>query len=189
MYGYDKQNPHLGGFIIGGDPNTYSTEVWDYVISKGVRSIIDVGCGQGYAVKYFRDNGVECIGVEGCKEAIDTSVAREFIISHDFTKGIPNITKQFDAAWCCEFVEHIEEIYVENFLSVFDKCKSVYMTHGVPGQDGYYHVNCQHSSYWIKLMEERGFIYDDSESIKLRHLTDKMHVKNTLMYFYKVVES
>lgn len=188
MYGYDKDEPHLGGFILGGDPNSYATEVWDYLILKGVKSVVDVGCGQGHTVKYFNDKGIECTGIEGCKEAISSSVIKDRIIQHDFTKGKVKLSKKFDAAWSCEFVEHVEEKYIDNFLSVFDKCKCVLMTHGLPGQVGYHHVNCQSSDYWITKMLDRGFIFDVDESQKIRKMTDRMHVKNSLLFFYKQVE-
>jgi hypothetical protein len=34
-------------------------------------------------------------------------------------------------------------------------------------------------------MAARGFVYDDGSSLRLRKLTDKMHVKNTLLVFEK----
>ena len=59
------------------------------------------------------------------------------------------------------------------------------MTHAVPGQDGYHHVNCQLSNYWIEKVEKLGYRYNVSLSDYLRNLTNKIHVKNTLLVFEK----
>ena len=100
-------------------------------------------------------------------------------------------------SWCCEFVEHVEEKYVHNFMKTFNECSLVAMTHGVPGQPGHHHVNCQTPEYWIKHFKEYGFNYLEDYSISLRKLlpdwdsinTDFVpnggHVKNTLMIFKK----
>jgi hypothetical protein len=188
MYGIEKKD-HLGGYIVGltefGDPNTYSTEVWDWMIKCGIKSLIDVGCGEGHSTKYFLDRGIECIGVEGGENAFNNSSVKDKLFLHDYTEGpyIPN--KQYDAVWCCEFVEHIEEEYMENFLKTFDFSNKIFMTHATPGQPGYHHVNCQPSDYWIRILEKRGFKYNNELSVFLRGLTDKIHVKNSLLVFEK----
>jgi cyclopropane fatty-acyl-phospholipid synthase-like methyltransferase len=188
MYGKENKE-HLGGYIINmtsyGDPNTYSTEVWDWMIKNGINSIIDVGCGEGHSTKYFIDNGVDAIGIEGGENAYNNSPVKENLILNDFTESAFIPEKRYDAVWCCEFVEHVEERYSDNFLKTFDCANKIFMTHAVVGQDGYHHVNCQNSEYWIDKMEQRGFIYNSSLSMYLRSITDKMHVKNTLLVFEK----
>ena len=50
---------HLGGCVKGGDSDTWDTNIWDILIEKyGVRSIIDVGCGEGWSIKYFKEKGL-----------------------------------------------------------------------------------------------------------------------------------
>ena len=111
-------------------------------------------------------------------------------------------TKKYDMTWCCEFVEHVEDQYLHNFMKTFNMFDVVAMTHGVPGQPGYHHVNCQESEYWIKLLSDYGFEYLESTSLSLRdsipdyypgdvfdgtppNLQFGGHVKNTLMVFKK----
>ena len=76
MYGIETES-HLGGYIVGltnhGDPNTYATEVWDWMYDNGIRSVIDVGCGEGHSTKYFLDKGIRAIGIEGGKNAYENS--------------------------------------------------------------------------------------------------------------------
>jgi hypothetical protein len=60
------------------------------------------------------------------------------------------------------------------------------MTHAVIGQDGYHHVNCQNSDYWVDKITDIGFEYNKNLSLHLRSITNKMHVKNTLLVFEKL---
>jgi SAM-dependent methyltransferase len=188
MYGIENKS-HLGGYIVGltdfGDPNTYATEVWDWMIDNNIKSVLDVGCGEGHSTKYFLEKGIHSIGIEGGEKAYTNSLVKSNLILHDFVESpfIPN--EVFDAIWCCEFVEHVEEQFSENFLKTFDFGKKIFMTHAVVGQEGYHHVNCQNSDYWIKKIEARGFVYNHELSIFLRSITNKLHIKNTLIVFEK----
>lgn len=187
-YGIERES-HLGGYIVGltdhGDPNTFATEVWDWMVSSGVRSVIDVGCGEGHSTKYFIDKGLEAIGVEGGANAYKNSPVKEHLVLHDYTKGSFLTSKMYDAVWSCEFVEHVEERYSENFLTTFDCAFHVFMTHAIPGQQGYHHVNCKPAQYWIDRLGLRGFRFDYTKSMMLRGMTNKMHVANTLLVFEK----
>ena len=90
MYGKEKKK-HLGGYIVNvtehGDPNSYSTEVWDWMVNNNIKSIIDVGCGEGHSTKYFLDKGMEAIGVEGGENAYNNSpVKKNLILRADLKK-------------------------------------------------------------------------------------------------------
>jgi Methyltransferase domain len=183
---YGKENEsHLGGYFVGGDNETYATEVWDWMINNNIKSVMDIGCGEGYSTKYFYDHGCEVLGIEGGINAIKNSPIKDNIVLHDYTKSsfVPN--KRYDAVWCCEFVEHVKEEYVPNFLETFKYADSILMTHAVPGQTGYHHVNCQKPEYWIEKLKNIGFKYDEKLSLFLRELTNKIHVKNRLLLFKK----
>lgn len=184
MYGIEKKK-HLGGYIHKGDLNTYSTEVWDWMINNGIKSVIDVGCGEGHSTNYFLKNGIEAIGIEGGENAYNNSPVKDNLILHDYTEGPFIPKKTYDSVWSCEFVEHVEELYSENFLKTFDYSNMILMTHALVGQEGYHHVNCQSPEYWIEKISKRGFEYNNELSIYLRGLTNKMHVKNTLLVFEK----
>lgn len=181
-----------------GDVGTWAPEVWDNIIKKyKIKSVIDVGCGAGHSLKYFIDKGLESIGIEGYLPAIESSIVKDNIKIHDYTldEFIPN--KKYDMSWCCEFVEHVEEKYLHNFMKTFNESNLVAMTHALPGQPGHHHVNCKNADYWIKIFNEYGFEYLEDYSISLRNLLPDWnknepnfvpnggHVKNTLMIFKK----
>lgn len=120
-------------------------------------------------MKYFLDKHLDGIGVEGYTEAINCSPVSGNIIKHDYTTGPLVPSSEFDLGWCYEFVEHVKEEFIDNFMQTFSRCKHVAMTHGVPGQSGFHHVNCQLPQYWIDVFEEYNFEYLECESLNLRN--------------------
>lgn len=185
-YGIERQE-HLGGYWKGGDPHTWCPDLWSSVVKEfGIRSVIDVGCGQGFSTQFFKELGVEVTGVEGGNEAIETSPVAQLIVHHDYTKGPFRPTQAADLIWCCEFVEHVEERYVENFLATFAAGRYCLMTHAFPGQTGFHHVNLQPPEYWIQKLASVGFTHDPEVTERLRLLArDAKHVSRSLLFFSK----
>jgi len=147
-------NEHLGGFVKGGDPATWFPDLWRWLIDEGVTSMLDVGCGEGHALNYFRSAGCTVFGVDGIPQE-DPDIA-----CHDFTTGPWTPDAKVDLVWSCEFVEHVEEAYLPNFLRAFQAAPLVLITHAEPGQAGYHHVNCRPADYWIGVMAAIGYEFD-----------------------------
>lgn len=168
----DEANPHLGGYRKGGDIGTYYPDLWRWLVEEyHVKSVIDVGCGDGVAIKFLEQYikpTAAVIGIDGVKQD------SEFIFQHDFTKGVfsPEFTLPFnvDLVWCCEFVEHIEEQFLPNVLDVFKSAKTILMTHAMPGQNGHHHVLCRTPAYWIGVFAAIGFRLDEALTSKTREL-------------------
>ena len=162
-----RSEGHLGGYIEGGDPATYFPALWDWLVNwQGVKSVLDVGCGEGIALDYFRSLGCRVLGIEGVEQNRPGE-----ILTHDFTKGpVLPVGPRFDLVWSCEFVEHVEAQYEENFLTAFEHGDLVLMTHADPGQSGYHHVNCQPASYWIGRLHDHGFILDGRLTERTREI-------------------
>jgi SAM-dependent methyltransferase len=178
---------HLGGAVVGGDPATYYPNVWDCLIeSLNVKSMIDVGCGEGQTMHYFQDKGVEVFGIDGCKEAIDNSLVKDKISLHDFTKGKFQLNKSYDLIWCCEFVEHVFEEFSENYLNLFSNSSAKYivMTHALPNQGGHHHVNLQKPSYWIEKISNLGYTLDPTLSRQLRIVARLESIQVVYNHFY-----
>ena len=124
---------HLGGFIQGGDPDTFDPVVWKDLIKEFKPSnMIDIGCGEGHAIKWFVDNGVDWIGIEGSTKALENSPVKDRITIHDYTKGPYKVESAFDLAWSCEFVEHVESRFANNYMTTFSCSPVVAMTYSEP---------------------------------------------------------
>ena len=79
---------HLGGYVPGGDPGTWCPHLWSWVVRRfQVRSVLDVGCGEGHSTRFFQGLGCAVTGVEGCGRAIRDSVAPASVVQHDFCDG------------------------------------------------------------------------------------------------------
>lgn len=162
---------HLGGFYTTLDLASHCPKMFKYLVkSLKIKSVLDVGCGMGRQMQEFMKYCDEVTGIDGSQYAIENSPVKEHIFQHDYTVGELETEDRYDLCWCCEFVEHVKEEYVDNFLSTFAFCKYVAMTHAVPGQGGHHHVNCQPKEYWIEKMKEYGFEYDEDFTNKLKEV-------------------
>jgi cyclopropane fatty-acyl-phospholipid synthase-like methyltransferase len=158
-YVTDERVPHLGGNIRYGDLSCISLTLWKTLIERfAIRSMLDVGCGEGHAVHYFHSQGVYAHGIDGLEKNVRRSVVP--IALHDLTRG-PYVMP-VDLVISIEVAEHIEEQFVENYLDTLSNGSIVALTHAVPGQAGYHHVNCQPSEYWMSKMAARGYLLDSS---------------------------
>jgi hypothetical protein len=98
---------------------------------------------------------------------------------------VPEV-RDTDIVWSCEFVEHVEEKYVDNFLAVFGRAtKAVLMTHATPGQAGHHHVNCQPADYWIERMQARGFFLEETLTEMSRSLALYTHWERSGLVFVR----
>jgi len=183
---------HLGGYYTTIDPPSQCPKMWKYIIETlNVKSVLDVGCGMGYAMQEFMKYCDEVVGIDGSSYALQNSPVKENIFSHDYTIGELETEDRYDLCWCCEFVEHVGEQYVDNFLSTFAFCNYVAMTHAVPGQGGHHHVNCQPKEYWIEKLKEYGFEYDEEFTDKLKEIAKtegnySPHFLSTGLFFKKI---
>ena len=133
----DKTHMDRGAFLFLKD--TVAPEMW----SASAETFIDVGCGTGAMVKLAIDRGLQSIGVDG-----DYEVEKEGpVIVHDFCEGPLKLDWYFDIGWSVEFVEHVEEQYIDNWMCIFERCRMVAITYAPPGWPGHHHVNCQTEEY------------------------------------------
>ncbi len=188
-----QANEHLGGaFLEVPDPHTHVPDVWEHLIELyGIQSVLDIGAGAGWSTKWFVEKGIYTLGIEGWKEALAKSRCRSNVVEHDYTRGSFVPACRFDLAWCAEFVEHVEERFIPNYMASFQCCKYVCLTHAEPGQLGYHHVNCQTTDYWVKKMKQYGFELDPQETFYLRSTNTQKAPwgRRTLTFFVRKDDS
>lgn len=173
---------HLGGHQ---NKTHCDTGVLEYFIQNyNINSMLDVGCGPGGQVLEAQRLGLTAIGIDG-----DYTVERpgDSWVIHDYTIGPSPVDNSFDLVWSCEFVEHVYEQYMPNFLQDFARGKWVCMTYAPPGFPGHHHVNCQPEQYWIDAMKELGFSYSEEDTRRVRSISTqkKKFVKKRGLVFTK----
>ena len=130
------------------------------------KSYLDIGCGPGGMVQLAEEMGLDSKGIDG-----DYTVNRynedRFLI-HDFTKGPAPLSGTYDIGWSVEFVEHVYEQYIPNFIKAFQSCKTILMTYAPPGWEGHHHVNLQEEKYWIDTFKNYGLIYNEDYTKQVR---------------------
>jgi len=183
-YVTDDNALHLGGNKLNGDPCTFCPSSWQYIFDTyNVKTAIDLGSGLGYSAQWMQKTGITVTAVDGLDYNVENSLVPA--IKHDLTKG-PLQHKTVDFVNCIEVVEHIEEEYVDNLMQSLTLGNFALITHAVPGQKGWHHVNCQPSSYWINKFKEKGFelLEDESKKIqKLAELDGAKHIARNGMLF------
>ena len=167
----------LGGCNVCGDPGTECPKMWRYLVDKyNIKSVLDVGCGFGFHLKYFKDfMGLKVKGVEGSKKVQELSFFPENITNHAYSRGPLILNESFDLCWSIEFVEHVEEQYSENFIKTFQSCKYLLMTFATKGQGGYHHVNENSKEYWVNKLAHYGFSLDENETSIIKEIAVEDH--------------
>lgn len=142
-----------------------------YMISKfDVQSMLDIGCGPGGMVEHARSLGLSATGIDG-----DWTVKPDILC--DFTIEPAKALSPYDLAWSVEFLEHVEEQYIINFMPAFSWCKYAVVTYAPPGWPGHHHVNLQEETYWVNVFEHFGWI-------KLWKATDQIRAASTMKKGY-----
>jgi SAM-dependent methyltransferase len=142
-----------------------------------IKSMLDIGCGPGGMVKLARGKGLDAYGIDGDFRVERPGVNPEWITIHDYETGPAPFDKNVDLVWSCEFVEHVYEKYLPNFMQDFQRGKFVIMTYAPPGKPGHHHVNCNTEDYWKGVFKEFGFQFDSNMTRQIREVTT-MNVKN-----------
>jgi SAM-dependent methyltransferase len=183
-----NQSSRLGGAFR--DENTIMVDVWGYLLVKyELKRVLDIGCGYGYALKWFADNGLCFVtGIEGWDNAVENNECKSSVVKHDFHTGPAPVDLPYDLAWSAEFLEHVDEQYLPNVLQTMRLARYACVTHATPGQAGFHHVNCQSDEYWIRKFAEYGFTFQEEETKVLRR-TDRWKAawgRRSLMFFTQV---
>jgi len=152
---------------LGGHANTTHTDEGSlrWLKKRGVRSLLDLGCGPGGQVALASELNIHAEGIDG-----DPSCHPQHL--HDFTTGpfTPPESFHFHAVWCVEFLEHVEGKYLDNVMTCILAADPVLVVISAapPGKAGHHHVNCQPSSYWRDLFQGYGLEFSRSRSEQLR---------------------
>lgn len=150
-----------------------------------IRTMVDIGCGEGKQVTYARKIGIDAVGVDGCPAL--KIYKKQYFIRHDYTRGKVDLGN-FDLGWSIEFLEHVSAEYIPNFMDTFSKCRFVLCTYAAPGQKGIHHVNCQTRDYWVSEFGKYGLEYDGKETKRIKSKANMSHIKRRGLFLRNVDE-
>lgn len=136
---------HLGGH----ENRTHIDEsTLNYLIEKfNIHSMYDVGCGPGGMVQLAISKGIISDGIDGDFTIEYPHPLKNHIIIHDFTNGPISLPAR-DLSWSCEFLEHVDEKYINNYFAVFCMTRVVCCTFCDKEGTGHHHVNIKDQTYW-----------------------------------------
>jgi len=181
--------PHLGGHL---DMTHLDEGALKWLMQLGCRSLLDVGCSVGGQVALAHRLGMNAYGIEGDYSLLQESkaICPERMVFTDITKVVFVFPAPFDATWCIEVAEHIEEQYTGNLLSTISANLMVdgkaVMTAN-QGISGFHHVNLKPREWWIDQAIRHGLIYDEAMTAELKSASTmaREFIQNTGMVFRK----
>lgn len=128
------------------------------------RSVVDLGCGIGTFLHYFKNSGCEVLGIDGewtNKDLLFKHIDPSEFVEANIEEPI-QMNNRFDLALSLEVAEHLKEncadTYVETLVSLSDV---ILFSAAIPGQGGQNHVNEQWVDYWIAKFSEHDYVFHD----------------------------
>lgn len=175
-----KTPKHLGGHM---NITHIDVGTLDFIVQKyNIKSFVDIGCGPMGMVHTAQARGLEVVGIDGDPRLKEAFPALKL---HDYTKNCLKLDKTYDLGWSVEFLEHVSEKYINNYMETFKCCKRLCITHAPPNKKGHHHVNCQDAAYWIMKFTEYGFTYeeDTTKEIRSKSTMVKEFMRNNGLFF------
>ena len=146
-----------------------------------IRTVADIGCGNGDYTKYLNSTKIKCSGYDGSPLTEEITSGECYIM--DFS--VPVVIGTFDLVLCLEVGEHIpaqyEKVFIDNICNAARKL--IILSWAVPGQGGTGHVNCHDNEYIIYKISRRGFGFYPELTKRLRRDATLSWFKDTLMAF------
>jgi|TARA_B100002003_G_scaffold225147_1_gene230982 glycosyltransferase involved in cell wall biosynthesis len=152
-------------------------------------SVVDVGCGLGLYLKYYKELGSKKIlGIEANRNALEKALISE-ILPHDLRKPL-KVNEKYELVSCLEVAEHLHRKYsnilVDTLVQLCDPKGYIIFTAAPPGQGGVHHINLQPQNFWIDLFDTQGFVYSRTLTSEISIQLEFQHLwwtKKNLMIF------
>ncbi len=131
-------------------------------VTGPVRSVVDLGGGDGSWLQVFRKLGVEDLLLVDCPEVEPHLVIeKECYQPIDINHLLPEL-RRFELAVCLECAEHIHSSRAEDLVDwLTASADIVVFSAAIPGQGGKGHINERWPHYWHELFRQRNFVRHD----------------------------
>jgi len=155
-------------------------------------SVVDVGCGVGMWLSFFKERGVEILGIDGDYVSLEQlHIPKENFQTIDISEPF-EINSKADLVISLEVGEHLPESSAKGFVQSLTKIAPVVLfSAAIPHQPGTNHINGQWPEFWAKLFKAEGFIPVDAIRRKVWTNIDVeyWYAQNTLIYVKESVLS
>lgn len=161
-----KLPEHLGGHC---GITHVDIAILKYFRHLNYKSFLDIGCGPGGMLDSALEIGYTVQGIDG-DFIVDRKNPKSVLI-HDYTTGPLILEKKYDLVWSCEFVEHVDEKYLDNYMKTMQAGKTICMTYAPPKKKGHHHVNLKPENYWIDTFNKYGFKFNKKLTSELKSIS------------------
>ncbi|MBC8436916.1 hypothetical protein H8D85_01185 [bacterium] len=174
-------NKHLGGHANITHIDTGALLYFKESIK--LSTMLDIGCGPGGMLKEASNHNIFAEGIDGLPGPHRHSDVNIFI--HDFCNGPFNHKMKYDLGWSCEFLEHVEEKYIPNYMPSFQSCAYIAITYAPKGKGGHHHVNCKDFGYWVETFNKYNFdlLEDMTKNLRTSSSMTRNFVRSTGLMF------
>lgn len=153
---------------------------------KKIKTVLDVGCGNGSFLLKCMELGLRVRGYDG-KHAIKSLLIPQNRFTVKNLQDKFEVKDKYDLVVTLEVAEHLHEIYKDNFIdSICGAGDMILFSAAQVGQSGVHHVNCQPLEYWINEFNKRGLVFDESFTKHIRLLDVHGWYRLNSMLFYRV---
>lgn len=119
-----------GALSAGGDKVRIETTI--SLIPKEVKSIVDIGCGNGVFLNLLDQKKVDLLGVDRSKEAIKHVRCKSIV--GEIT-SIPLENSSYDCVTCLQVLEHIPVPYYDKAIAELSRASKKYIIVSVPFEE------------------------------------------------------
>lgn len=123
----------------------------------GPRTVLDIGCGEGWWAETFAvGGGCDVLGVDGAY--VPSSPLGDRFIALDIARESFADLARVDLAVCLEVAEHLPAARADSLIDdLTTVAPTVLFSAAIPGQGGTGHVNEQWPDYWVEKFRARGY--------------------------------
>ena len=177
---YDQFIGSLHGDIYPEPPSEPGTSItrmaiqslWDEGVLKAGMTVLDVGCGQGVALRQFKDMGLHPVGIT-LGEDYRACRAKGFEV-HELDQNFLTFPdRSFDILWCRHVLEHsLAPLFtISEYYRLTRPGGHVYVEVPAPDTSAHHERNVNHYSVfghsaWMSLFPRVGFTVLRSVAIK-----------------------
>ncbi len=126
----ESRSQHLSLYEFGGsEEHVRSIQKCFLSHFRSCERVLDLGSGRGIFLELLRDGGIESVGVDSAREAIDACRAKGIfsVAQDDMMSFLADKEQQYDGIFCSHVIEHLQ---YDDGLRLFRLCFDALQSNG-----------------------------------------------------------